>query len=118
MRMLQWPFDRRAVLRGLLWLASSQSRFNSESCRSIHCLISLGVVFERKSPGSSIRHKSTSNPVDRPILVLSQDVFNERSGTVIAGAFTSQEPRAGFPLTLGTDRGEAPEAFMGENQPD
>ncbi len=36
----------------------------------------------------------------RPVLVLSHDVFNERSGTVIALALTSQEPRAGFPLTL------------------
>ncbi|MGH2376163.1 MAG: type II toxin-antitoxin system PemK/MazF family toxin [Candidatus Methylomirabilaceae bacterium] len=36
----------------------------------------------------------------RPVLVLSQDVFNERSGTVIALALTSQPPRAGFPLTL------------------
>ena len=36
----------------------------------------------------------------RPVLVLSQDVFNERSGTVIACTLTSQEPRAGFPLTL------------------
>jgi len=36
----------------------------------------------------------------RPILVLSHDVFNERSGTVIAVALTSQEPRAGFPLTV------------------
>lgn len=36
----------------------------------------------------------------RPVLVLSQDVFNERSGTVIAVALTSQEPRAAFPLTL------------------
>lgn len=36
----------------------------------------------------------------RPILVLSQDIFNERSGTVIAVALTSQEPRAGFPLSL------------------
>jgi mRNA interferase MazF len=35
----------------------------------------------------------------RPVLVLSEDVFNERSGTVIAVALTSQEPRAGFPLT-------------------
>ncbi len=35
----------------------------------------------------------------RPVLVLSHDVFNERSGTVIAMAMTSQEPRAGFPLT-------------------
>lgn len=36
----------------------------------------------------------------RPVLILSQDVFNERSGTVIAVALTSQQPRAGFPLTL------------------
>jgi mRNA interferase MazF len=36
----------------------------------------------------------------RPVVVLSHDVFNERSGTVIAVALTSQEPRAGFPLTL------------------
>jgi mRNA interferase MazF len=36
----------------------------------------------------------------RPVLVLSHDVFNERSGTVIAVAMTSQEPRAGYPLTL------------------
>jgi len=32
--------------------------------------------------------------------VLSHDVFNERSGTVIAAAITSQPQRAGFPLTL------------------
>jgi mRNA interferase MazF len=31
---------------------------------------------------------------------LSHEVFNERSGTVIAVALTSQEPRAGFPLAL------------------
>lgn len=36
----------------------------------------------------------------RPIVVLSHDVFNEKSGTVIAMAITSQPPRAGFPLTL------------------
>jgi mRNA interferase MazF len=36
----------------------------------------------------------------RPVLILSHDVFNERSGTVIAVALTSQEPRAGFPLTI------------------
>lgn len=35
----------------------------------------------------------------RPVLVLSKDVFNDRSGTVIAVALTSVEPRAGFPLT-------------------
>ena len=36
----------------------------------------------------------------RPVLVLSHDVFNDRSGTAIAVALTSQEPRADFPLTL------------------
>lgn len=36
----------------------------------------------------------------RPVLILSQDIFNERSGTVIAVAITSQSQRAGFPLTL------------------
>lgn len=36
----------------------------------------------------------------RPVLILSHDVFNDRSGTVVAVALTSQEPRAGFPLTL------------------
>lgn len=39
----------------------------------------------------------------RPVLVLSNDVFNARSGTVIAVALTSQRPRAGFPLTLESD---------------
>jgi mRNA interferase MazF len=36
----------------------------------------------------------------RPVLVLSQDVFNDRSGVVIAVALTSQPPKAGFPLTF------------------
>jgi mRNA interferase MazF len=37
---------------------------------------------------------------ERPVLILSHDVFNDRSGTVIAVALTSQQPKAGFPLTL------------------
>lgn len=36
----------------------------------------------------------------RPVLILSQNVFNDRSGTVIAVALTSQPQRAAFPLTL------------------
>jgi len=36
----------------------------------------------------------------RPVLILSHDIFNERSGTVIAVAITSQPQRAGFPHTL------------------
>ncbi len=35
----------------------------------------------------------------RPVLILSQDVFNKRSGTVIAMALTSQPQKADFPLT-------------------
>jgi len=34
------------------------------------------------------------------VLILSHDVFNDRSGTVIAVALTSRQPRAAFPLTL------------------
>jgi mRNA-degrading endonuclease toxin of MazEF toxin-antitoxin module len=34
------------------------------------------------------------------VLIPSEDVFNERSGTVIAVPLTSGEPRAGFPLTM------------------
>jgi len=36
----------------------------------------------------------------RPVLILSQNVFNERSGTVIAVALTSQQQKAGYPLTF------------------
>lgn len=44
----------------------------------------------------------------RPVLVLSHDVFNERSGTVIAVALTSQSQRVGFPLTLQLRRAGLP----------
>ncbi len=35
----------------------------------------------------------------RPVLIISRDAFNERSGTVIALAITSQPQRAGYPVT-------------------
>ena len=44
----------------------------------------------------------------RPVLILSHDIFNERSGTVIAVAITSQPQRAGFPLTLELKTGDMP----------
>lgn len=44
----------------------------------------------------------------RPVLILSHDVFNERSGTVIAVAITSHPQRAGFPLTLELDPKDLP----------
>lgn len=44
----------------------------------------------------------------RPVLILSEDIFNERSGTVIAMAITSQPQRAGFPLTLELKSGILP----------
>jgi len=36
----------------------------------------------------------------RPVVVLSHEIFNERSGTVIALAVTSQKPKVNFPLSL------------------
>ncbi len=36
----------------------------------------------------------------RPVLILSNDLFNRRSGTVIVMAITSQPQQAGFPLTF------------------
>ncbi len=36
----------------------------------------------------------------RPVLVLSEDIFNDHSGTVIAVVLISQQPSASFPLTF------------------
>jgi len=44
----------------------------------------------------------------RPVLIVSHDVFNERSGTIIAVAITSQPQRAAFPLTLELESKELP----------
>ena len=44
----------------------------------------------------------------RPVLILSHDVFNERSGTAIVVAITSQPQKAGFPLTLELKTGDLP----------
>jgi mRNA interferase MazF len=44
----------------------------------------------------------------RPVLVISHDIFNERSGTVIAMAITNQPQKAGFPLTVELTKGELP----------
>ena len=46
----------------------------------------------------------------RPVLILSADVFNERSGTVMSVALTSQPQRAGFPLTLELDPERLPKS--------
>ena len=44
----------------------------------------------------------------RPVLVLSQNIFNKHSGTVIAVALTSQPPKAGYPLTLDLSSAKLP----------
>ena len=56
-------------------------------------------------------HWAELNPVrgheqagTRPVVIVSQNVFNERSGTVIGMAITSQPQKAGFPLTLELSR--------------
>jgi mRNA interferase MazF len=36
----------------------------------------------------------------RPVLILSHDLFNRKSETVIVMAITSQAQKAGFPLTM------------------
>lgn len=45
---------------------------------------------------------------ERPVLILSQNIFNERSGTVIAMALTSQSQRASFPLTHEIQKAKLP----------
>lgn len=44
----------------------------------------------------------------RPVVVISHDVFNERSGTVIAMAVTSHPQRAAFPLTFTIESSRLP----------
>ena len=44
----------------------------------------------------------------RPVLIISNDVFNQRSGTVIALALTSQPQSAGFPLTFELENPKLP----------
>jgi mRNA interferase MazF len=44
----------------------------------------------------------------RPVLILSHDLFNRKSETVIAMAITSQPQKAGFPLTLELPAGMLP----------
>ena len=44
----------------------------------------------------------------RPVLVISHDTFNDRSGTVIALAITSQKQRAGYPLSWPVPEGILP----------
>jgi mRNA interferase MazF len=60
-------------------------------------------------------HWADLNPVrgheqggTRPVVILSHDVFNERSGTVIAMTITSQPQRAEFPLTMELESNDLP----------
>ena len=55
--------------------------------------------------GPSQGHEQTGQ---RPVLILSHDIFNDRSGTAIVIAVTSQSQRAGFPLTLELKTGDLP----------
>lgn len=61
------------------------------------------VRWANLNPG--IGHEQTGM---RPVLILSHDVFNEHSGTVIAVAITSQPQKAGFPLSLKIRSGNLP----------
>ena len=44
----------------------------------------------------------------RPVLILSHEIFNDHSGTVIALSLTSQPQKAGFPFTYELKAGELP----------
>jgi mRNA interferase MazF len=62
-------------------------------------------------------HWADLNPVPgreqaglRPVLILSHDLFNKKSETVIAMAITSQPQKAGFPLTLALPPGMLPKS--------
>lgn len=44
----------------------------------------------------------------RPVLVISHDIFNEKSGTVIALALSSRRQRAGFPLSIALESTHLP----------
>jgi len=61
------------------------------------------IIWADLSP--SIGHEQSGM---KPILVLSHEVFNKNSGTVIAVAITSQPQRAGFPLTLELEETKLP----------
>ena len=61
-----------------------------------------GTNTERRNSRADLNPvRGTQQGVRRPVLILSHDPFNQRSGTVIAVALTSQPQRAGFPFTLG-----------------
>jgi mRNA interferase MazF len=44
----------------------------------------------------------------RPVLIISEDIFNQHSGTVIVLALTSQPQKAGFPLTFHLGKKDLP----------
>ena len=54
----------------------------------------------------------------RPVLILSNDIFNQRSGTVIAMAAAQSAATRGIPPHAGTGHREPAEKILGENQPD
>ncbi len=55
--------------------------------RGAICWAELGPVRGREQAGR------------KPVVILSQDIFNEKSGTVTAMALTSRPQKAGYPLT-------------------
>ncbi|MDZ4731532.1 MAG: type II toxin-antitoxin system PemK/MazF family toxin [Xanthomonadales bacterium] len=58
--------------------------------------------------GPTINTISHEHSGQRPVLILSQGIFNQRSGTVIAMALTSQEQRASYPLTHELEKSRLP----------
>jgi hypothetical protein len=66
----------------------------------LHPIWRHGHDSEKRDPPSGINPvRGDEQAGHRPVLVLSLDIFNERSGTVIALAITSQPQHAEYPLT-------------------
>jgi mRNA interferase MazF len=54
-----------------------------------------GVYYANLDP--TVGHEQAGH---RPVLVVSDDRFNERSGTAIVMPLTSQKPKAGYPFSI------------------
>jgi len=82
---------------------SAQSSRNAKNANGPNLALKLTP---KNGPNTEIRwadldpSQGSEQAGKRPVVVISESVFNENSGTVIAMALTSHEPRAGFPLTL------------------
>lgn len=63
--------------------------------------------------GPTINTISHEHSGQRPVLILSQGIFNQRSETVIAMALTSQEHKGKLSVDPRTQKNKVTQAFLG-----